>query len=172
MLSNLPTHAVEYRIADSIDFIVKHFEELSQEEVASRMMLCCYPGPLVASDLPMDHNRITIIDTNDEVLIPQNIREEVFQTYSRGAHQASLKSGGNFPFLSRDDEFTMHLEVHLRRCHYYRHGVDKPEEQFDLFQKVGRGLGEEEGEGEREREREQYQGHGESQGEDEGEGQR
>jgi len=58
--------------------------------------------------------KITIIDCLDEVAIPPKVREEVYKFFP-DAKVAELKTGGNFPYLSRADETNMHLEVHLRR---------------------------------------------------------
>ena len=35
--------------------------------------------------------------------------------YYYDARIALMKSGGSFPFLSRSEEFNLHVEVHLRR---------------------------------------------------------
>jgi len=123
LLASFPTCELEARIADSIDFIVRHFEILSQEEVAARMTLNCSVGPLQASDLPLDHSKITIIDANDDVVINETLRDQLIKMYP-GAHLGMMKTGGNFPYLSRPEDFNMHLEVHLRRMKYYRPGVD------------------------------------------------
>lgn len=53
----------------------------------------------------------------DEIAFPDRLREELLKYYPL-AKRALLKSGGNFPFLSRSDEFNMHVEVHLRRQKY------------------------------------------------------
>ncbi|GAB4857014.1 hypothetical protein Ancab_014926 [Ancistrocladus abbreviatus] len=103
-------------IADSVDFVVSQVETLSREDLASRLTLTvdsATVGPLLLSDA-----FITIMDTNDYCAIPQQLREEVGERYP-GARQAYLKSGGDFPFLSRPDEVNLHLQLHLRRV-----GVD------------------------------------------------
>ncbi|XP_075508645.1 uncharacterized protein LOC142545371 [Primulina tabacum] len=99
-------------IADSVDFIVAQVETLSRDDLASRLSLtvdAASVGPLLLSD-----SLITIMDTNDFCAIPGQLRDQVTERYP-GARQAYLKSGGDFPFLSRPDEINLHLQLHLRR---------------------------------------------------------
>ncbi|GAB2274107.1 hypothetical protein Dimus_008878 [Dionaea muscipula] len=99
-------------IADSVDFVVSQVETLSREDLASRLTLTvdsATVGPLLLSD-----TLITIMDTNDYCAIPQQLKDEVGERYP-GARRAYLKSGGDFPFLSRSDEVNLHLQLHLRR---------------------------------------------------------
>ncbi|KAL3818176.1 hypothetical protein ACJIZ3_004081 [Penstemon smallii] len=99
-------------IADSVDFVVAQVEALSRDDLASRFSLtvdAASVGPLMLSD-----SLITLMDTNDFCAIPQQLKDEVSERYP-GARQASLKTGGDFPFLSRPDEVNLHLQLHLRR---------------------------------------------------------
>lgn len=99
-------------IADSVDFVVSQVETLSREDLASRLTLTVESGsvgPLVLSDA-----MITLMDTNDFSAIPQHLKDEISERYP-GARRAYLKSGGDFPFLSRPDEVNLHLQLHLRR---------------------------------------------------------
>jgi len=116
LLQNFPDYAVEVNIANSIDFMVGQLETVSQEDLASRLRLTCTVGPL-AAHLPLEDDKITIIDTLDDVALPERVRDEVFKLYPQ-ARQAFLKSGGNFPYLSRPSEINLHIEVHLRHCNY------------------------------------------------------
>jgi len=117
LLQNFPNYVVEVEIANSIDFMVEQLESVIQEDLSSRLLLNCTVGPLVAVDLPLDDTKITIIDTLDDVALPERLRDEVYKIFPN-ARQALLKSGGNFPYLSRSDEFNLHIEVHLRHNHY------------------------------------------------------
>ncbi|BFG31496.1 hypothetical protein CerSpe_177700 [Prunus speciosa] len=99
-------------IADSVDFVVSQVETLSREDLASRLTLtadAASVGPLLLTD-----SFITILDTNDYSAIPQQLKDEVSERYP-GARRAQLKTGGDFPFLSRPDEVNLHLQLHLRR---------------------------------------------------------
>ncbi|XP_042019318.1 maspardin-like isoform X2 [Salvia splendens] len=99
-------------IADSVDFVVAQVETLSKDDLASRLSLTvdsASVGPLRLSD-----TFITIMDTNDFCAVPQELKDQVIERYP-GARLANLKSGGDFPFLSRPDEVNLHLQLHLRR---------------------------------------------------------
>ncbi|KAI4315301.1 hypothetical protein L6164_028126 [Bauhinia variegata] len=99
-------------IADSVDFVVSQVETLSREDLASRLTLTtddASVGPLLLSD-----SFITIMDTNDYCSIPQQLKDQLSEKYL-GARRAYLKTGGDFPFLSRPDEVNLHLQLHLRR---------------------------------------------------------
>lgn len=99
-------------IADSVDFVVSQVETLSREDLASRLSLTtddASVGPLLLSD-----SFITIMDTNDYCAIPQQLKDQLGERYPE-ARRAYLKTGGDFPFLSRPDEVNLHLQLHLRR---------------------------------------------------------
>ncbi|PON53779.1 Maspardin [Parasponia andersonii] len=99
-------------IADSVDFVVSQVETLSREDLASRLTLtvdAASVGSLLLSD-----SLITIMDTNDYCAIPQQLKDQLSERYPE-ARRAYLKSGGDFPFLSRPDEVNLHLQLHLRR---------------------------------------------------------
>ncbi|EPS61664.1 esterase/lipase/thioesterase family protein, partial [Genlisea aurea] len=99
-------------IADSVDFVVSQVETLSKDDLASRLSLSVDAASV--GRLPLSDSSITIINTNDFCGIPQEMRDEVGKRYP-GGRQAHLKSGGDFPFLSRADEVNLHLLLHLRR---------------------------------------------------------
>lgn len=50
------------------------------------------------------------LKTNDYCAIPQQLKDQLCERYP-GARRAYLKSGGDFPFLSRPDEVNLHLQV-------------------------------------------------------------
>ncbi|KAH9575452.1 hypothetical protein CY35_01G112100 [Sphagnum magellanicum] len=52
--------------------------------------------------------------TNDYCAVPSFLKEKVSARYP-GGRRALLKSGGDFPFLSRADEVNLHAQLHLRR---------------------------------------------------------
>ncbi|PKI59551.1 hypothetical protein CRG98_020079, partial [Punica granatum] len=87
-------------------------ETLSREDLAARLTLTADAasiGPLLLSD-----SFITIMDTNDYCAIPQPLKDQLSERYPE-ARRAHLKTGGDFPFLSRPDEVNLHLQLHLRR---------------------------------------------------------
>ncbi|KAJ4905772.1 alpha/beta-Hydrolases superfamily protein [Raphanus sativus] len=100
-------------IADSVDFAVSQVETLSKDDLASRLTLTVETAS-VGSLPPHSDSFITIMDTNDYCAIPQVLKDELTERYPE-ARRAYLKSGGDFPFLSRPDEVNLHLQLHLRR---------------------------------------------------------
>ncbi len=48
----------------------------------------------------------------DEYALSNAVREEVYKCYPN-AKLAHLKSGGNFPYLSRSAEVNLHLQVNI-----------------------------------------------------------
>ena len=55
---------------------------------------------------------VTIIDVFDEYALSSPVREELYKCYPN-ARLAHLKSGGNFPYLSRSDQVNLYLQVRL-----------------------------------------------------------
>ncbi|PIA50034.1 hypothetical protein AQUCO_01300635v1 [Aquilegia coerulea] len=99
-------------IADSVDFVVSQVETLKREDLASRLTLTvdsATVGSLLLSD-----SFITIMDTNDYCATPRVLKDQLSEKYP-GARRASMKTGGDFPFLSRPDEVNLYLQLHLRR---------------------------------------------------------
>lgn len=83
-------------------------ETLSQQDLASRLTLNCitsYVDPHKLASIP-----VTITDVFDEYALSPVVREEMYKSYPH-AKLAHLKSGGNFPYLSRSDEINLHLQV-------------------------------------------------------------
>uniref|UniRef100_M8BCM5 Uncharacterized protein n=1 Tax=Aegilops tauschii TaxID=37682 RepID=M8BCM5_AEGTA len=52
--------------------------------------------------------------TNDYSAVPRQLKDQVNERYS-SAKRAVLRTGGDFPFLSRPDEVNLYLQLHLRR---------------------------------------------------------
>ncbi|XP_013162789.1 PREDICTED: maspardin-like [Papilio xuthus] len=112
LMGNFTTDKVDKRIAESIDFMVERLESLNQSELASRLTLNCSPcyiQPHLLNNMP-----ITIMDVWDESALSSRVREDLYKSYPQ-AKLAHLKSGGNFPYLSRSDEVNLHLLIHLRQ---------------------------------------------------------
>lgn len=65
----------------------------------------CYVEPQKLAQLS-----VTILDVFDEYALSNPVREEMYKCYPN-AKLAHLKSGGNFPYLSRSDEVNLHLQV-------------------------------------------------------------
>uniref|UniRef100_A0A1I8J7W8 Maspardin n=1 Tax=Macrostomum lignano TaxID=282301 RepID=A0A1I8J7W8_9PLAT len=83
-------------------------KSLSQQQLASRLTLNCqddYVEPHKLQGLP-----VTLIDVFDDNALTSRVREETYKCYP-DAKRAHLKSGGNFPYLSRASEVNLHLQT-------------------------------------------------------------
>ena len=173
VLDSFPKGLMESDMAQAVDFMVMQLDSLGQAQLSSRLLLnCCTPflKPLnvkVTQDQIDEDERpapydtaplssVTIIDSNDDVALPDSMRDQLRRRYPF-AKVAYIKSGGDFPYLSRSDEINMLIQVHLRKL-----GYNLP--QFEPA--VGAGGGEEE-EGEEEYEEEGEEGGEQEEGEEE-----
>ncbi|KAJ8925901.1 hypothetical protein NQ315_009753 [Exocentrus adspersus] len=112
LMGNFASRKSDRETVEAIDFMVERLESLPQTELASRLTLNCIRGYVEAhklASLP-----ITIIDVFDESALSSSVREELYKCYPN-AKLAHLKSGGNFPYLSRSGEVNLHLQIHLRQ---------------------------------------------------------
>lgn len=103
---------VDNATADSIDFMVDSLERLSQPELASRLTLNCIDDYVQAQKL--QKISVMIMDVNDDSALSQTVKEEVCKCYPE-ARRAHLKTGGNFPYLSRPEEVDLFLQIHLQQ---------------------------------------------------------
>ncbi|XP_050442457.1 maspardin-like [Adelges cooleyi] len=101
------------QIVDSIDFMVELIESLSQADLASRLTMNCL-NSRVNTSLMRGLKTVTIMDVFDNYALGSPVKEKVYKEYP-DAKLAQLKSGGNFPYLSRSDEVNLHLQIHLRQ---------------------------------------------------------
>uniref|UniRef100_A0A6P7FXT9 Maspardin n=1 Tax=Diabrotica virgifera virgifera TaxID=50390 RepID=A0A6P7FXT9_DIAVI len=110
IMGNFGSSKVDPEMVEAIDFMVERLETLPQTELASRLTLNCLRGYVEIHklvDLP-----ITIIDVYDESALSNSVREELYKCYP-SAKLAHLKSGGNFPYLSRCAEVNIHLQWYI-----------------------------------------------------------
>ena len=106
LLSHYPKGEVENEIANSIDFVVEQLDSLTQSEIASRLTLNTMKNHVEPQNISNQGIHITVMDVLDICAISTKVREEVYKFYP-DAKLAHLKSGGNFPYLSRVDECNM-----------------------------------------------------------------
>lgn len=118
VMGNFTVEKVDPQIIDAIDFMVERLESLPQAELASRLTMNCLRGYVEAHKLAdLD---VTIIDVFDECALSNSVREELYKCYPN-AKLAHLKTGGNFPYLSRCAEVNLHLQIHLRKFDGTKH---------------------------------------------------
>ncbi|XP_064609632.1 uncharacterized protein LOC135473696 [Liolophura sinensis] len=112
VMGNFERGFVDADIADSVDFLVDKLDGLTQQELASRLTLNCmnaYVEPQKLKELD-----ITLMDVFDECALSHQVKEEMYKCYP-DARRAHLKSGGNFPYLSRSDEVNIYIQIHLQK---------------------------------------------------------
>lgn len=112
VMGNFDRGFVDTDICDSIDFLVERLDGLSQSELASRLTLnCmnCYVEPQKLQGVD-----VTIMDVFDDCALSHAVREEMYKCYP-DAKRAHLKSGGNFPYLSRSAEVNIFIQIHLQK---------------------------------------------------------
>nr|XP_039247494.1 maspardin-like [Styela clava] len=98
--------------ADATDFVVECLENLTQQEIASRLVLHCN-GDYVRKPHSLQHIAVTLMDVFDESALSQSVKDDMYKCFPN-AKRAHLKTGGNFPYLSRSSEVNLHLRIHLK----------------------------------------------------------
>jgi maspardin len=135
VLSSFPTGPLEARTLRSVDFMVDQVSKrLRGRDLVSRLSLLNAASLINPEELELEDKNITLIDTLDDPSRPENVKEELYKFFP-GAHQAMLKSGGEFPYLSRSSDLNVHLQVHLRRflsVEYPSSSVEVPPEVLPL----------------------------------------
>lgn len=123
IMTNLPTEKLEVSVANSIDFMVERLDTLERAQLASRLTINCmdsYVEPQKLGDV-----YVTIMDVFDESALSTRCKEEMYKCYP-DAKRAHLKSGGNFPYLSRSSEVNLMLQIHLMTFQGTRYGAKDP----------------------------------------------
>jgi maspardin len=112
LLGNYERGNLDREVSDGVDFVVDCLDSLGQRDLAARLTLNCRSAAVETrrlSGLP-----ITIMDVNDCSALSPAVKETVYKAYPN-ARRAHLKTGGNFPYLSRSDEVNLHIQIHLRQ---------------------------------------------------------
>ncbi|CAH1796693.1 unnamed protein product [Owenia fusiformis] len=111
VMGNFDKGIVDSGIADSIDFMVDKLDNLGQQELASRLTINCQNAYIEPQKLNLVE--VTVMDVFDECALSQAVKDEMYKCYPN-AKRAHLKTGGNFPYLSRSEEVNIHIQIHLR----------------------------------------------------------
>ncbi|CAE8616533.1 unnamed protein product, partial [Polarella glacialis] len=125
MISLMPTSLLRQAVLDAfpqegymelsakqaIDWVGQQVHQISGDDLGSRMSLNCTPS--LVSPLRLDYSQIVILESSGETMVPEELRRELKELY-RDSRLAQLKSTGDFPYLSRPEEVTLFVEVHLR----------------------------------------------------------
>jgi len=111
ILTGLQVASNDYQVQMASDFVKNRIRQLSQSELASRLTLNCqndYINPELLQNLP-----ITVIDVCDPNALTLSATFDVVKCYPN-AKRGHMKSGGNFPYISRSGEVNLFIEIHLK----------------------------------------------------------
>ncbi|CAE7707561.1 spg21 [Symbiodinium pilosum] len=133
---------MELRAKQAVDWVGQQMNDLSGEDLASRLNLNVNGGQV--GPLQLESHEITILESSGETMVPEELRRQVKMLY-KGASFAELKSRGDFPYLSRPEEVTLFVEVHMRRFGAFAQGqpalaveaeaiADFPMQQGDIWE--------------------------------------
>uniref|UniRef100_A0A6U4PX95 Maspardin n=2 Tax=Hemiselmis andersenii TaxID=464988 RepID=A0A6U4PX95_HEMAN len=112
ILSSFNPDQVPVPVAEAIDFVIEQLDTMGQGDLSSRLTLNGTSGTITG--LKMEEEKITLIDSLDKTARPAELREELWRRYPN-AKKASVRMGGDFPFLAAPEEVNLYIEVHLRR---------------------------------------------------------
>ena len=80
---------------------------LSARAMKARVLAVQAAPAVPPLSVPADH--ITILDTEDDPLLPREVQDSVLRRYP-GAHHVRLSSGGHYPYIVRATDYTAVLE--------------------------------------------------------------
>lgn len=109
-----PYFSIDSTIKDSMVFLAESLNRMPQTDLASRLTLNCSKAYIEPHRVHASGCIITIMDVFDRCALSQRVREDMYKMYP-DAKRAHLKTGGNFPYLSRWQEVNMFIEIHLRQ---------------------------------------------------------
>ena len=115
LLDNFPSSG-DPRVLHANEWVKERLagaETLDGYDLASRITLAYNLATI--GHVTVEANNILIIDVNDQCVTTAHVRQELKSRYP-DAKVATLKQGGDFPFLSCASELTLYIEVHLRNC--------------------------------------------------------
>eukprot|EP01083_Nonionella_stella_P299506 1017567_1 len=108
----LPTDSPSLCTALATDFVLKQVNSLSRDELSARLSLNFSKHSINKLNYPQ--SAITIIDVHDKTALDQGMKDQLYVLLNQ-AKYSLMKHGGDFPYLSNYEEYTMLIQVHLRR---------------------------------------------------------
>lgn len=117
------------------EFMANELDQLTAGELGSRISLQMTTDYVAAyGSKRMQHNRILIIETTNNH-IPEDLNDDMRVAYY-GCKVATMKSGGDFPYLSKPDEVVSFILVHLTNVHRLLNEKESSEETVNIQQSV------------------------------------
>ena len=114
--------ADDMSIIRSVAFMMNRLNQLTQKQLASRLKLNCaesYVQPQL-----INHLTVTLLDVFDVNALTDEVRDNLYKCFP-DSKKAHLKSGGNFPYLSRASDVNLHIQIHLREFLNTRYAARK-----------------------------------------------
>ncbi|CAD7936846.1 unnamed protein product [Amoebophrya sp. A25] len=110
-------------------------------DLASRITLAYTLATI--GHVTLSEGKILIIDVNDQCVTTAHVRQELKSRYP-DAKVATLKQGGDFPFLSCASELTLYIEVHLRNCSLFplKEQILEDQRSYNAYAQGDAGYGE------------------------------
>ncbi|CAE7514058.1 spg21 [Symbiodinium natans] len=110
---------MEMRAKQAVDWVGQQLNDLSGDDLASRLNLNVNGNQV--GPLHFENHEVTVLESSGDTMVPEELRQQLKILY-KGASFAELKSRGDFPYLSRPDEVTLFVEVHMRRFGAFAQG--------------------------------------------------
>lgn len=120
VLDAFPEGPMELSAKQAIDWVASQVDYINGDDLASRLSLnstASNVGPTV-----LEQSRITILESDGETMVPEDLRRHLRGVYP-GARVAMLKATGDFPYLSKPEEVTLFVEVHMRNAGVFPNGL-------------------------------------------------
>jgi len=112
VIGNLTTtERMDLSVAQAIDFMSERLDGLNQQDLASRLTMNCVN--CYVDTYKLKQVKVTMLDVFDESALSNQAKGDLYKSLPH-AKMAHLKTGGNFPYLSRSDEVNLHILIHLR----------------------------------------------------------
>uniref|UniRef100_A0A3B0NHF3 Alpha/beta hydrolase family, putative n=1 Tax=Theileria annulata TaxID=5874 RepID=A0A3B0NHF3_THEAN len=108
---------VELREQYAKEFMACELDHISASDLGSRITLQLTCDYVYNKDLNgFDQDKILLIETNNNN-IPYNLKQDIKLWYSN-SKVGYLKSGGDFPYLTRPEEIAVFVQVHMNNVKY------------------------------------------------------
>jgi len=120
---NQESKTINDNCSSAILFMTETVESFCSQDLAGRMNLNCKTQRI--TNLRYDDAKITLVDVYQDGLDRTEEQRETLRKTIPGAKQHLLKWGGNFPYLSNPEEYTMAIRVHLRRHGFIEGSLSK-----------------------------------------------
>ncbi|XP_067929109.1 maspardin-like [Watersipora subatra] len=114
VMGNFDSQAMDRQMYAAVEFMNAKMDSLSQQELASRLTLNCVSCYVEPQNVQVDSSDVTLMNVFDDQALSNAVQNEMGKLYPE-ARRAYLKTGGNFPYLSRSDEVNCYIQVHLQR---------------------------------------------------------